>query len=144
MDTRASRLTCGLAFRPRRSLVAAFATRGLCADVLRTVLTEHELIIGEVVIDELREVLTQRLRVAPTVVADIVALLRAQEVVARPASPSDVVVRDPDDRWIVASAVAGRADVLVTGDQDLLATAARAPLTILNPRGLWDRLRSGR
>ena len=124
-------------------LVAAFAARGLCADVLRTVLAEHELITGEVVLGELRDVLEQRIKLPPGVVADIVALLRAQEVVPRPAAPSDIVVRDPDDRWILASAVAGRADVLVTGDQDLLAIAEQAPLTILNPRGLWDRLRSG-
>ena len=123
-------------------LVAAFATRGLCADVLRTVLAEHELLTGEVVLAELRDVLARRIKLPPAVVVDVIALLRAQEVIARPASPSDILVRDPDDRWVLASAVAGRADVLVTGDQDLLAIADSAPLTILTPRGLWDRLRS--
>ena len=125
-------------------LVAAFATRGLCADVLRIVLAEHNLIIGEVVLGELRDVLAKRLKLAPSTVADILALLRAQEVVPKPANPSSLSVRDPDDRWILASAVAGGADVLVTGDQDLLAIAAEAPLTILNPRGFWDRVRSPR
>ena len=123
-------------------LVAAFATRGLCADVLRIVLAEHDLITGDVVLGELRDVLAQRLKLPPGTVADIMALLRAQEVVPKPANPSSLPIRDPDDRWILASAVAGGADVLVTGDQDLLAIAAQAPLTILNPRGLWDRVRS--
>lgn len=124
-------------------LVAAFATRGLCADVLRTVLAEHDLITGEVVLAELRDVLQQRINLPASSVADIVALLRAQEVVPKPNDPSDISVRDPDDRWILASAVAGRADVLVTGDHDLLALADQAPLPILSPRGLWDYLRSG-
>ena len=124
-------------------LVAGFAARGLCADVLRTVLAEHELITGEVVLGEVRDVLAQRIKLPPAVAADIVALLRAQEVIPIPASRSDIPVRDPDDQWILASAIAGHADVLVTGDHDLLAIAERAPLTILNPRGLWDRLRSG-
>ena len=123
-------------------LVAAFATRGLCADVLRIVLTEHDLITGEVVLGELRDVLAKRLKLPPGTVADIMALLRAQEVVPKPTSPSSLPIRDPDDRWVLASAVAGGADVLVTGDQDLLAIAAQAPLPILNPRGLWDRVRS--
>ena len=123
-------------------LVAAFATRGLCADVMRTVLAEHELVIGEVVLAELREVLSRRLKLPAPAVADIVALLRAQDVVPKPAQPSDLPVRDPDDRWILASAVAGHADVLVTGDQDLLAVADQAPLPILNPRGFWDLLRT--
>ena len=121
-------------------LVAAFATRGLCADVTRVVLAEHELITGEVVLTELREVLVRRIKLPVAIVDDILALLRDQDVVQKPKQPSDVPVRDPDDRWILASATAGQADVLVTGDQDLLDVADKAPLPILNPRGFWDLL----
>ena len=125
-------------------LVAALATRGLCADVIRVVLAEHELSTGEVVLEELRTVLERRLKLPAGTMADVLALLRAQEVVPKPLTPSDLRVRDPDDRWILASAVAGRADVLVTGDQDLLAIVAEAPLPIVDPRGFWDRLRFGK
>ena len=121
-------------------LVAAFATRGLCADVTRVVLAEHQLITGEVVLTELREVLGRRIKLPVVTVDDIVALLRDQEVVPKPRKPSEVPVRDPDDRWILASAMAGRADVLVTGDQDLLDVADKTPLPILNPRGFWNLL----
>lgn len=125
-------------------LVAAFSTRGLCADVVRAILAEHDLITGEVVLTELREVLTHRLRLPAATIEDVLALLRDQEVVPKPPAPSDVLVRDPDDRWILASAVAGRADVLVTGDRDLLDVAALAPLPILDPRGFWNLLSKGR
>ena len=37
-------------------LACAFGKRGLCADVPRLVLAEHELVTGEVVIEELRAV----------------------------------------------------------------------------------------
>lgn len=121
-------------------LVAAFATRGLCADVMRTVLAEHDLIVGEVVLTELRKALSRQIKLPEATADDIVALLRAQEVVAKPRKPSDISVRDPDDRWILASAIAGRSDVLVTGDQDSLAVAEVAPLPILSPRGFWDLL----
>ncbi len=123
-------------------LVAAFATRGLCADVLRVVLAEHDLLTGEVVLAELRDVLDRSLKLPIGTVADILALLRAHEVVPKPDKPSDVAVRDPDDRWILASAIASHADVLVTGDQDLLAVVDNAPVPILSPRGFWDRLRT--
>ena len=121
-------------------LVAAFATRGLCADVMRVVLAEHRLITGEVVLAELRAVLIRRIKLPQATVEDIVALLRDQEVVPKPSKPSDVSIRDPDERWILASATAGRADVLVTGDRDLLDVAGKAPLPILAPRGFWDLL----
>ena len=121
-------------------LVAAFATRGLCADVMRVVLTEHQLITGEVVLTELRKVLGRRIKLPTATIDDILALLREEEVVPKPRKPSEVPVRDPDDRWILASAMVGRADVLVTGDRDLLDIANKAPLPILDPRAFWDLL----
>jgi hypothetical protein len=39
-------------------LVAAFATRGLCADVLRLVLVHHELVTSAVVVAELQRALS--------------------------------------------------------------------------------------
>ena len=121
-------------------LVAAFATRGLCADVVRVVLAEHQLITAEVVLTELRAVLIRRITLPHATVEDILALLRDQDVVPKPPKPSDLPIRDPDDRWILASAMAGRADVLVTGDRDLLDVAGKAALPIVDPRGFWDLL----
>ena len=124
-------------------LVAAFATRGLCADVVRTVLADHELITGDVVLGELRAVLEERIKLPGSTVTEIVALLRSQEVVPKPAEPSPLPIRDQDDKWIVASAIAGQADVLVTGDQDLLSVAEQSPIPIVSPRGFWEQLRFG-
>lgn len=66
-------------------LVSALTTRGLCADVLRVVLAEHDLIIGDVVLDELRRVLTERflVPVPPQRVKEAETYLRTFEVVAR-------------------------------------------------------------
>ena len=46
-------------------LVSAFLARGLCADLLRLVLTEHTLVTSEVVLDELRDVLSRKGRLPP-------------------------------------------------------------------------------
>jgi putative PIN family toxin of toxin-antitoxin system len=118
-------------------LVSAFATRGLCADVLRLVLAEHTCLVGEVVIKEIERVLARRLRAKPAAIAELVAFLRDQEVVPRPKRPHPLRLRDESDRWILASAMAGRADVLVTGDRDLLDAAGEAPLPVVDPRGFW-------
>ena len=122
-------------------LAAAFATRGLCADVVRYVLAEHQLITGDVVLDELREVLAKRFKLPVGTIRDILDLLQGQEVVAKPKQPAAMPARDPDDAWILASAIEGRSDVLVTGDQDLLDIADAAPLPILSPRGFWEFVR---
>lgn len=124
-------------------LVSAFASRGLCADVVRHILAEHELLTGEVNIVELRRVLRDRIKVPPPTIAAIEQLLRDQVIVPKPAEPHQLPIRDADDKWVLASAVAGDADVLVTGDADLLEMASRSPLPIVNPRGFWDMVRGG-
>ena len=124
-------------------LVAAFATRGLCADVLRIVLDDHELVIGEVLFEELERVLRSKLGLPPTQIAAVRGALATADPVPRPSAPDPLTVDDPDDAWVVATAVDGRADVLVTGDAALLAAAGAAPLPIVSPRGFWVALRAG-
>lgn len=122
-------------------LVSAYATRGICADLLRHILAEHELLTGEVNLAELRRVLRDRFHAPPELIATVEAELRDETIIPKPAKPSLLPIRNPDDRWVLASAVAGNADLLVSGDQDLLAVAPQAPLTIVDPRGCWDHLR---
>jgi uncharacterized protein len=124
-------------------LVSAFATRGLCADVLRHVLAEHVLVVGEVVLGELRKVLRSKLKLPAETVGEIEQFLREYEVVPKPKALSTLEVRDPDDRWVLASALAGNADILVSGDQDLLALGGNSPLPIVDPRGFWALMRIG-
>ena len=122
-------------------LVSAYTARGICADLLRHILAEHELLTGEVNLVELRHVLRDRFQAPSELIASIEAELRDEHIVPKPMKPSPLPIRDPDDRWVLASAVDGRADLLVTGDQDLLTIADQAPLAIVDPRGCWDRLR---
>jgi putative PIN family toxin of toxin-antitoxin system len=122
-------------------LVSALAARGLCADLMRLVLAEHEVLTGEVNLVELRRVLSTRFRAAAAQVDLVEELLRDQTVIAKPAALLPLAVRDPDDAWVLASAVAGQADLLVTGDADLLVLADRSPVAIVSPREGWLRLR---
>lgn len=46
--------------------------------------------------------------------------------------------RDPDDDRILETAVAGGAQVIVTGDQDLLVTGEVGGVAILTPRGFLE------
>jgi uncharacterized protein len=124
-------------------LASAFATRGLCADVLRVALSDHELVVPEVVLDELRRVLRTKFRVPQPLVADIETLLREHDVVPKPKSSGTVRLRDSSDEWVLASAVAGRADLIVSGDGDLLVLGRAGPVPVLSPRQFWDSLQPG-
>jgi putative PIN family toxin of toxin-antitoxin system len=119
-------------------LVAAFATRGLCADVLRTVLAEHELIVGETVLAELGRVLKEKIGTPEAQARDVVAFVRQHARMAAEVPVPTVDLRDPNDLPILAGAIQGAAEVLVTGDKDLLVLRRVGSLPILDPRGFWD------
>lgn len=123
-------------------LVAAFATRGLCSDVLRTVLAEHELVIGDVILGELRRVLAVKLKVPPDRIEAIVAVFAPFPCVPKPREPGPVAIPDAADRWVYATAAAGDADVLVTGDRDLLDVAGELEIRVLDPRAFWELMRT--
>jgi putative PIN family toxin of toxin-antitoxin system len=119
-------------------LVAAFATRGLCADVLRTVLAEHELAVGETVLSELGRVLREKIGLPEAQVRDVVAFVRQHALVAPEVPLPAVDIRDQTDLPILAAAIHGAAEVLVTGDKDLLVLGSVDALPILDPRGFWN------
>ena len=125
-------------------LVSALTARGLCADLVRAILTDHELLTGEVNLAELRRVLGGRFKASGAQRQAVERWLRQEAVVPKPRKPSAPAIRDPDDRWVLASAMEGGADLLVTGDKDLLSMADQAPLPIVDPRGCWERLRGRR
>lgn len=122
-------------------LVSAVATRGLCADVFNLVLAEHELIVGETVIAELKRVLRQKMRVPREAIEEFEALVRQEGSVVGKTKAFPLPIRDKSDVPVLSEVVAGNAEVLVTGDRDLLEIADPLPLQILTPRGLWEQLR---
>jgi putative PIN family toxin of toxin-antitoxin system len=122
-------------------LVSAVATRGLCADLFNLVLAEHQLIIGITVLGELKKVLRQKIRVPADIIDEFGTLLRREATVVGKSKALAIEIRDKSDAAVLAEAVAGGAKVLVTGDEDLLAVADRAPIEILSPRGFWEQLR---
>ena len=123
-------------------LVSALATRGLCADVLRIVVARHRLVVGETVLAELRRILRDKFGVPHDAARAAERFLRAEGIVVGDAPSLGIELCDPDDIPVLEEAVAGKADVLVTGDRDLLEIARQAPLPIIAPRGLWEELGS--
>lgn len=125
-------------------LVSAYASRGLCADVLRLILTEHDLLTSEVVLKELERILSTKLRLPTEIVQETLAFLRQHHVEPKPRDLLPIKVEDLDDAWVLASAVAAGADVLISGDPHLLDVADEVKeLRITKPRGFWEMHRNG-
>ena len=124
-------------------VVSALATRGICADILSLVVSERDLLLSETVLRELERVLGDKFGVPADAVQEAGKFLReeAATVVQAGRPRPEVALRDPDDVAILAEAVVSNADLLVTGDRDLLDVAANLPVVVASPREFWALLR---
>ena len=120
-------------------LVAAIATRGLCADVFRLAATSHQLVIGEPVLAETERILTVKLRVPRTLREETLDMLQRFEIAAAAAKPVRLGINDADDEWIVAYALAAKVTLFVTGDKALLGLHSIRNMSIVSPRQFWTQ-----
>jgi putative PIN family toxin of toxin-antitoxin system len=99
--------------------------------------------VPEVVLDELRRVLQKQFKMPRALTGEIEHFLREHDVIPKPKNPRPARLRAASDEWIVASAIAGRADVIISGDADLLVLGGSALVPVLSPRQFWDSLQGG-
>jgi predicted nucleic acid-binding protein len=121
-------------------LVAAYEwPDDTCADVYERVLREHDLALSGVVIAESRRVLKETFRVPPELLAVFVDELKAYQETDHPDNSYDISFDDEDDLYVLQSAVAVGADILVTGDKPFRALDEDVPeLSIRTPREFLD------
>ena len=124
-------------------LVSGFATRGLCADVVRLVLAKHELVTFAPVLDEARRALLRKFRLPANSVHDVLSFLEEYLVSTQQLPALRIQSLDAADCHVLASAIAVQADVFVTGDKEVLRASQELPaLLIIDPRRLWNKVRT--
>src|SRR5688500_8467981 len=101
-------------------VIAAFATQGLCHLVLESVIAHHELVSSEFLLYELSENLARKIKIPRTRAKEIAAFLKGHAILGKDTLVPGLECRDQDDLKVLSLAVHTRADVIVTGDQDLL------------------------
>ncbi len=126
--------------------VSAFATRGLCADLVRLALHLHGdeewlLLVSPTVEEETVRILRDKMRLGSLDIERVKIVMnrmeRAEEAEWVP--PPDFP--DPADVSIVAAALAAGADLLVTGDRALLELGSIEDLQIVDPRAAYTRIK---
>jgi len=124
-------------------LASAVATRGLCADVLRAVLAEHELVICPQIISELQRVLKDKFALPRPLVNDFIRLVREDSLLCEPGDLPGIKLKDKDNLGILSAAVGGGVNVIVTGDKEMQMVGMVAGLKIMSPRQFWQELTKG-
>ena len=125
---------------PTNVLASAVATRGLCADVLRTVLAGHELVVCPHIIPELQRFPRDKFALPRQLVNAFIRFVREDSIHCKPGNLPAIKLKDKDDLGILSAAVGGRVDVIVTADKEMQMVGRVAELKIMSPRQFWKEL----
>ena len=125
-------------------LVSAVTTRGLCEDIFRAVLADHELVTCTKVLQEITRILHTKISVPDSLISEYLELIRQDAILAEAEEAPDIQIKDVDDIEIIGAAISGKADVMVTGDREVLDIKPRRKLQIVSPRASWEELKAQR
>ena len=118
-------------------LIAAFVARGVCHDLLEHCQHTHDLITSDFILDEFEGKLLKKFKVPEAEADEARALLTSHMQRVSPEPLSEPVCRDPDDDWILATALTGMCTCIVTGDKDLLVLERFYEIDIVSPSAFW-------
>lgn len=119
-------------------IVSAFASRGLCSDILELCLAEHKIVLSLFILQETRRALTRKIKLPSSLASNIQEFLSAKSEIVAPASVTPRACRDKSDLKVLGTAEAGKAAALITGDKDLLDLKKFKTIAILSPRQFWN------
>ena len=123
-------------------LASAFATRGLCSDVLREVFASHDLYTSIEVLKELRGVLKNKFGFPENLIKKIFLLLQREANMTYSQEQVEIHINDKADIPIVNAAMAAGIHVFTTGDKELQDLARIGNLKIISPRKFWEVLKT--
>ena len=106
-------------------------------------------VISEAILQELDRVLHyprlyQKYKLSEERISRFLGLLRTQCALVEPTIKLSVIKRDPTDDRYLECAIAGNADIIVSGDKHLLELATYQNIQILSPAGFLAFLKLDR
>lgn len=120
-------------------LFAAFLSHGVCAGLYEEALLHAEIVVSEEILSELGEKLVSKGKLTKAEAAEVIGAVRSDAEVVGAMTLEKAVCRDPNDDMVLGSALAGKADFIVTGDKDLLVLKTFRKIPILTPRECLSR-----
>lgn len=118
-------------------IVAAFATHGICNELFEYCLRNTTILCSDFIAQEVERILVKKIKIPSKKTAELIRYLKDHTEWVYPKVEVVKNLRDINDRLIMATALTGQADYLITGDKDLLILSKMHKNIIISPRDFW-------
>ena len=118
--------------------ISAFQFEGTPLKALDLITGQWRIAICEAILAEVRSVLKVKFNWPEANIEEALACYQRETIVVRTVGALRGIYRDPKDDVIIECAVMAGADLIVTGDKDLLAVGSYEGIRILTPREFLD------
>ena len=118
-------------------LIAAFISHGSCHELLEHCFHEHQIVTTKVLLNEFLDTLSGKLHFTRDEVREAKQLMGFMATLVDPLPLETPICRDPDENNVLAAALGGEVDCIVTGDKDLLVLKHCRGIPILSPDQFW-------
>ncbi|MEA1928701.1 MAG: putative toxin-antitoxin system toxin component, PIN family [Candidatus Auribacterota bacterium] len=118
-------------------LIAAFISHGVCNELLEYCALNHEIILSGFILGELEEKLRGKFGFSKRETESVIRILKSRCAIVQAADIPHPISRDPDDDNIIAAAISGLCDCIITGDKDLLVLHQVSGIQIIPPNYFW-------
>lgn len=117
-------------------LVSATIARGNEFEIIKSAYESRiTLVLSPVILQEFMEVLQRpKFRLSSDEIAEAVKRIMSLSFLVIPAAFAPVILTDPDDDMVLATAIAGAADYIVSGDSHLLSLQSYRGIKIVTSK----------
>ena len=120
-------------------LIAAFISpKGTCHEVFELCIHNHSLASSEFILSEIKEKLYSKFNYSEKEITEVIELLLLKFHIVKISRNKINICRDKDDNNVLATAVEAKANVIITGDKDLLVLKKYKNIDILSPREFYN------
>jgi putative PIN family toxin of toxin-antitoxin system len=115
-------------------LISALARGGTCDQAWRLAIERQRLFTSEPIVEDVRTKLIEKFRFSDEAADRMAGLVRRTSATVRPRRVRRDACRDVDDTVVLGTALAARADCIVSGDGDLLVLREFRGMPIITAR----------
>jgi putative PIN family toxin of toxin-antitoxin system len=119
-------------------ILSSFLTEGIAHRIFNHCLLNHNIYISEFVISELSRILTKKFNVKANDLQEFLDFIKSTVICAIPENIIPKICRDKNDNQILQLAEYINADIIISGDKDLLVLRSYEETQIISPRDFFN------